>query len=80
MSCAEIHGATVHELGHILSLKHNASSRSIMYLLNVNGTGVLDSKDILDLSSRYRFRVTVASTSFLTIQFVGMGAPIPSGR
>jgi predicted Zn-dependent protease len=49
MSCSEIHGATVHELGHILSLKHNASSRSIMYLLNVNGTGVLDSKDILDL-------------------------------
>ena len=49
MSCAEIYGATVHELGHMLGLKHNASSRSIMYLLNVNGTGVLDSKDILDL-------------------------------
>jgi hypothetical protein len=37
MSCAEIYGATVHELGHMLGLKHNASSRSIMDFLNVNG-------------------------------------------
>jgi hypothetical protein len=54
MSCAEIYGAAVHELGHMLGLKHNASSRSIMYFLNVNGTEVLDNKDILDLSSRHR--------------------------
>jgi len=44
------------------------------------GTEVLDSKDILDLSSRNGLRLTVASAGFLTIQIVGIGAPIPSGR
>lgn len=56
MNCAEIYGAAVHELGHTLGLKHNASSRSIMYFLNVNGTEILDSEDIQDLSSRHMLR------------------------
>jgi hypothetical protein len=54
MSSDEMYGAAVHELGHMLGLKHNASSRSVMYFLNVNGTEVLDSKDILDLSSHHK--------------------------
>jgi Zn-dependent protease with chaperone function len=53
MSSDEIYGAAVHELGHMLGLKHNASGRSVMYFLDVNGTEVLDSKDILDLSSHH---------------------------
>lgn len=63
MSCAEIYGAAVHELGHILGLEHNASSRSIMYFLNVNGTEILDSKDISDLSSRHKLRAIVEPTA-----------------
>lgn len=71
MSSDELYGAAVHELGHILGLKHNASSRSVMYFLNVNGTEVLDSKDILDLSSHHKLcansgqlaQTTVRSTS-----------------
>jgi hypothetical protein len=59
MSCAEIYAAAVHELGHMLGLKHSASSRSIMYFLNVDGTEILDSKDISDLSSRHKLRATV---------------------
>ena len=46
MSSAEIYGSAVHELGHMLGLKHNVSSQSIMYFLNVNGTEILDRKDI----------------------------------
>jgi hypothetical protein len=66
MSSDEIYGAAVHELGHMLGLKHNASSRSVMYFLNVNGTEVLDSKDTLDLSSHHRLCASsgqVAQTS-----------------
>ena len=80
MTCAEIYAAAVHELGHMLGLKHNASSRSIMYFLNVNGTEVLDRKDILDLSSRHRLRATVASAGFPMIQIVGIAEPIAGGR
>jgi hypothetical protein len=54
LSSDEMYGAAVHELGHMLGLKHNASSRSVMYFLNVNGTEVLDSKDIFDLSSHHK--------------------------
>jgi hypothetical protein len=54
MSSDEMYGAAVHELGHMLGLKHNASIRSVMYFLDVNGTEVLDSKDILDLSSHHK--------------------------
>jgi hypothetical protein len=56
MSGDELYGAAVHEFGHVLGLHHNASSRSIMYFLNVNGTEVLDGKDILDLSSHHKLR------------------------
>lgn len=57
MSSAEIYGAAVHELGHMLGLKHNASSQSVMYFLNVKGTEVLDSHDILDLSAHHELRM-----------------------
>jgi hypothetical protein len=66
MSSDEIYGAAVHELGHMLGLKHSASSRSVMYFLNVDGTEVLDSMDILDLSSHHKLCVNsgqVAQTS-----------------
>ena len=57
MSSAEMYGTAVHELGHMLGLKHNASSLSVMYFLNVNGTEILDAKDILDLSALHQLRV-----------------------
>jgi hypothetical protein len=56
MSGDAMYGVAVHEFGHVLGLQHNPSSRSIMYFLNVDGTEVLDGKDILDLSSRHKLR------------------------
>jgi Matrixin len=64
MSSAEMYGVAVHELGHMLGLKHNASSQSIMYFLNVNGSEVLDRHDILDLSSHHELRVAPVPTGF----------------
>ncbi len=78
LSSAEIYGIAVHELGHMLGLKHNASSRSVMYFLNVNGTEALDSKDILDLSSHHRLRAAAASAGLLTITMVRVPAPLQS--
>ena len=50
MSSAEIYGAAVHELGHMLGLKHNANIHSVMYFLDIEGTELLDSNDVSDLS------------------------------
>jgi matrixin len=46
MNSDEIYGTAVHELGHMLGLKHNASVHSVMYFLNIDGTESLDSKDV----------------------------------
>lgn len=68
LSNAEMYGTAVHEFGHILGLSHNANCHSVMYYLNVNGTEVLDAKDVLALSIRHQLRVAVASTGFLPIK------------
>lgn len=54
MSSDEMYGVAVHEMGHMLGLKHNDSSRSVMYFINVNGSEILDSKDILDLTLHHK--------------------------
>jgi hypothetical protein len=61
MSCAEMYATAIHEFGHMLGLKHNASSHSFMYFLNIDGSEVLDERDILDLSTRHKLRADVIS-------------------
>jgi hypothetical protein len=61
MNSVSIYAAAVHELGHILGLKHNASSRSIMYFLNVDGAECLDREDILELSAYHELRPATIS-------------------
>ena len=46
MDRSEIYAAAVHEIGHLLGLKHKTNIHSVMYFLDVDGTGVLDGKDI----------------------------------
>lgn len=52
----------------MLGLKRNASSHSVMYFLNVNGSEVLDEKDILDLSTRHKLRAAAGANRFSTDQ------------
>jgi hypothetical protein len=70
MSSSELYAAAVHELGHMLGLKHNASRHSVMYFLDIDGTEILDSKDIRDLGAHHKLRPAVIATGFLSIQSV----------
>jgi hypothetical protein len=68
--------AAVHELGHMLGLKHNASSRSVMYFLDVNGTEVLDSEDILDLGSHHKLCANSGQVAQTSVRIPPLATPI----
>jgi catechol 2,3-dioxygenase-like lactoylglutathione lyase family enzyme len=49
----------VHEIGHILGLKHNPNSRSVMYYLDLEGSEYLDEADLILLGSHHKLRSNV---------------------
>jgi hypothetical protein len=67
MNNDEIYATAVHEIGHLLGLKHNANIHSVMYFLDFDSTGVLDAKDILDLSRRHELRPAILGNGFVSI-------------
>jgi hypothetical protein len=67
MNSAEIYATAVHEIGHILGLKHNVNIHSVMYFLDVDSTVVLDRKDILNLSRHHELRPAILATGFVPI-------------
>ena len=81
MSSAEIYGAAVHELGHLLGLKHNSNAHSLMYFLNLDGTEALDRNDISELSTHHRLRPgIVAGPPPLNVFPRAVSAPMLSGE
>ena len=52
----ELYLTAVHEIGHMLGLKHNPNSRSVMYYLDLDGQQYLDAADLALLSSRHKLR------------------------
>ena len=70
MSRSEMYGTAVHEIGHILGLKHNPSCRSVMYFLNVDGSEALDRDDILELRKHHQLRPAIAATGFRPIRVI----------
>ena len=52
----ELYLTAVHEIGHMLGLKHNPNARSVMYYLDLEGQEYLDPSDLAFLSSRHKMR------------------------
>jgi hypothetical protein len=58
LSDTEMYLTAVHEIGHMLGLKHNPSARSVMYYLDLDGSEVLDRRDLTALASRHKLRLS----------------------
>ena len=52
----EMYVIAVHEIGHMLGLRHNPNTNSVMYYFNVMGPQVLDRSDLWQLSFRHKLR------------------------
>jgi hypothetical protein len=65
---SELYLTAVHEIGHMLGLKHNPSVRSVMYYLDLQGTEVLDQTDLAMLAVRHRLKVTSLSDPIAVTQ------------
>ena len=53
----------IHEIGHLLGLKHNPSPTSIMFAIDVDGSNKLDSQDLRAIASEHALRpVSVSAT------------------
>lgn len=57
----ELYLTAVHEIGHMLGLRHNPSVHSVMYYLDLEGTEVLDQTDLATLAVRHKLRVASLS-------------------
>ena len=55
----ELFRTSVHEIGHLLGLSHNANTSSVMYFLDLDSPFKLDSDDLRALALRHKLRQTV---------------------
>jgi len=57
LTVAESYRISVHEIGHILGLKHNPNTRSLMYGLDLECSEELDALDLASLRAHHKLRV-----------------------
>ena len=57
LSREETYLTAVHEIGHLLGLKHNPNPSSVMYYLDLEGPEVVDITDLAALASHHKLRI-----------------------
>jgi hypothetical protein len=54
---SEMYLTSIHEIGHLLGLKHNPNPDSVMYYLDLRGREQLDASDLSALAVHHRLRI-----------------------
>lgn len=63
----ELYRISVHEIGHMLGLRHNPNAKSLMYDLDLDSSESLDAADLSSLAARHKLRTAFpAETVTLT--------------
>ena len=58
---AESYRISVHEIGHMLGLKHNPNTRSLMYDLDLECSVELDAADLASLRAHHKLRISATT-------------------
>jgi hypothetical protein len=67
LSHTEQYLTAVHEIGHLLGLRHNENARSVMFYLHLEGPLELDTTDLSQLGVRHRIRAGLAERLPVTV-------------
>jgi hypothetical protein len=57
LSRAESYRISVHEIGHMLGLRHSTNVKSLMYGFDLDGSESLDPADLTSLAARHKLRI-----------------------
>src|SRR6185437_5756102 len=71
----EMYLTAVHEIGHMLGLRHSPNANSVMYYIDLEGPEVLDAQDLIALAAYHRIRPDVAAPPIRVRPSHGASAP-----
>jgi hypothetical protein len=57
LSRFEVYVTAVHEIGHMLGLRHSANAASVMYFLDIAAPEIVDANDLLSLAEHHQLRI-----------------------
>lgn len=66
LSNTEMYLTAVHEIGHMLGLKHNPNARSVMYYLDLEGPEYLDEADLALLARHHKLRSDIRPEMYVS--------------